>query len=394
MHPPSVAAEPGETFTVDIKVANVKNLYTYQFYLSWEPRLLNLTRITEGPFLNSEKTYKTSFNPRVYNTPDPFNVSGYVYVACTLLGEPATAAANGDGTLATIEFLVKEEGKTLLHLYKTKLLSHMMNEMPHVTEDGEYHFMYPTDIEINVQPLTIIDSSLLPGKDFDIDINIVKALDIYAWSLNLKWDPKLLSVSDIKEGSFLNQGYYKTNFTIHIDAEKGILYADCSLFEEPPESSASGNGTLMSITFHVKALGITVLDLYDTKIIGYGGIEVSHTTKDGYFKNLAGVEYPSAFAVSVQPSDIVNASLLPDSTFSINISIIQAVDIYAWSLKIKWDPVLLSVIDVKEGPFLNQGSYNTTFTYLDQEEGILYADCSLFEEPPESSASGNGTLMS
>jgi len=125
--PPVVSASSGENFTVDIKVADVKNLYTYQFRLSWEPSLLDVTDVTEGPFLNAEETYRTSFTPRIYNTPDPLGVSGYVYVACTLLGEPATAAASGNGTLATIEFLAKEEGNTSLHLYE---------EMPHGTEDG------------------------------------------------------------------------------------------------------------------------------------------------------------------------------------------------------------------------------------------------------------------
>ncbi|MEM2112003.1 MAG: CARDB domain-containing protein, partial [Candidatus Bathyarchaeia archaeon] len=48
----------------------------------------------------------------------------------------------------------------------------------------------------------------------------------------------------------------------------------------------------------------TVLDLYDTKIIGYGGIEVSHTTKDGYFKNLA--RDISIVSVEVS-SDVVKA---------------------------------------------------------------------------------------
>jgi len=136
VNPPIVAANPVENFTININVANVKNLYTYQFKLSWEPSLLDLTSVTEGPFLNAEGTYMTSFTSHIYNTPDPFGVSGYVYVACTLLAEPATAAASGNGTLATVEFQANKVGNTSLHLYDTQLINSLIVEMSHGTEDG------------------------------------------------------------------------------------------------------------------------------------------------------------------------------------------------------------------------------------------------------------------
>lgn len=153
--PPVVSASSGENFTVGVKVADVKNLYTYQFRLSWEPSLLDVTDVAEGPFLNTEGTYFTSFTAHKYNTPDPLGVSGYVYVACTLLGEPATAAASGNGTLATIEFLAKEEGNTSLHLYDTKLVNSLIEEMPHGTEDG-YSTIIPEIPSLFILPLFII----------------------------------------------------------------------------------------------------------------------------------------------------------------------------------------------------------------------------------------------
>jgi len=136
VNPPTVVAIPVENFTININVANVKNLYTYQFRLSWEPSLLNVTSVTEGPFLNAKGTYMTSFTQKIYNTPDPLGVSGYVYAACTLLAEPATAAASGNGTLVTVEFQANKAGNTSLHLHDTMLISPLLEEMPHGTEDG------------------------------------------------------------------------------------------------------------------------------------------------------------------------------------------------------------------------------------------------------------------
>jgi len=300
--PPIVSVGLGETFTVDVKVANVLNLYTYQFRLSWEPSLLDVTDVTEGPFLNAEGTYRTSFTPRIYNTPDPFGVSGYVYVACTLLGEPATAAASGKGTLVTLEFLVKEEGNTSLHLYDTKLISSLMVEMSHGTEDGYFQSLPPP--EIHVEPSSVVDVSLQPGNAFSINVTVIQAVEVYAWSLNMSWDPALLNVTNVEEGSFLNQGAYNTTFNKQILQEEGRFYANCSLFEEPPDVSASGNGTLISVTFLVEAVGSTVLGLYDAELLGYGGGELPHEKRDGYFDNSGLRRDVSIVSVEASPTTV------------------------------------------------------------------------------------------
>jgi hypothetical protein len=300
--PVIVSVGLGETFTVDVKVANVLNLYTYQFRLSWEPSLLDVTSVTEGPFLNAEGTYKTSFTPRIYNTPDPFGVSGYAFVACTLLGEPATAAASGRGTLATVEFLVKEEGNTSLHLYDTKLISSLMVEMSHGTEDGYFQSLPPP--EIHVKPSSVVDPSLQPGNAFSINVTVIQAVGVYAWNLNMSWDPAVLNVTNVEEGSFLNQSAYDTTFNKHILQEEGFLYANCSLFGEPPDVSASGNGTLITVTFLVEAVGNTVLDLYDTKLLGYGGGELPHEAQDGYFDNSGVRRDVSIVSVEASPTAV------------------------------------------------------------------------------------------
>jgi len=299
--PPIVSVGLGETFTVEVKVADVLNLYAYQFRLSWEPSLLDVTSITEAPFLNAEGTYRTSFTPRIYNTPDPFGVSGYVYVACTLLGEPATAAASGKGTLATLEFLVKEEGSTSLHLYDTKLISSLMVEMSHGTEDGYFQSLPPP--EIHVEPSSVVDASLQPGSAFSINVTVIQAVEVYAWSLNMSWDPAVLNVTDVEEGSFLNQGAYNTTFNKQI-LQEGRFYANCSLFEEPPDVSSSGNGTLISVTFLVEAVGSTVLGLYDAELLGYGGRELPHEVQDGYFDNSGVRRDVSIVSVEASPTTV------------------------------------------------------------------------------------------
>jgi len=284
VNPARSTAKPGEGFTINLKIAGVKDLYSYEVYLRWDPKMLNVVKVTEGPFLNAEKNYQTFFQPKTN-----FPTAGHLYVVCTLQGEPPTAAATGDGILASVDFEVLNSGKSTLELYGTKLVDYEHAgvpeyTMPHTTEDG--FFKYPVS-KIRVDPPSITDPSLLPGNTFNINISISEAEEIYAWSLNMSWDPALLNITEIKEGPFLNGNEdYNTTFTPDINQEGGYVYVNCTLSDEPANASASDNGTLALITFLVEGRGGTALHFVDAILLDYEGVEVLSLTEDGYFSSL------------------------------------------------------------------------------------------------------------
>lgn len=295
--PMIVTVDPGETFSVDIKIDNVKHLYNYEFRLQWEPAVLDVTSVTEGPFLNADDTYSTFFVKK-----ENFPSIGHLYVVCTLMGEPRTATASGSGTLATVKFLVKEEGNSSLHLYEPLLEDYDGNKMPHTTEDGYFQSLPPS--QILVDPPSIIDPSLVPGSIFNVNISVVQAAEVYSWSLNMKWEPTLLNVTEGEEGPFLNQeGAYNTTFNFQIDQEEGNLYANGSLVDS--DIWASGNGTLIIITFLAEAVGISALDLFDTLLVNYQGDEVLHFARSGYFENArTRIRDVAVLSVVVSPEEV------------------------------------------------------------------------------------------
>ncbi len=290
-------ANPGETFTVHVKIANVEDLWDYEFRLKWDPALLDVTRVTEGSFLNAEEFYETFFVKK-----EDFPSIGHLYVVCTLLGEPVSAAASGDGTLATVEFQVLDAGNCTLDLYGTLLEEPPPEQLriQHTAEDG--FFKYPLS-EVCVDPPSIIDPSLIRGDTFNVSINITMAVEVYAWRFNMSWDPTLLNVTESKEGTFLNQeGAYNTSFVTKISQEEGYLYANCTLLGEAPEASASGNGTLIIVTLMVETKGATVLHISEATLMNYEGAEISALTKDGYFSNILGDV--AIISVSVSPNTV------------------------------------------------------------------------------------------
>lgn len=90
----------------------------------------------------------------------------------------------------------------------------------------------------------------------------------------------------------------------------------------------------------------------------------------------------------------------PGGVFVINIAIADVLDMYAWGLKLSWDPHTLTVTDVVEGPFLQPGGDTFFASVVDNVWGTLDVGCTLLGVPwvpPEEGGaypqSGSGILM-
>ena len=129
VNPPDTIAVPGSAFTVNIDIADVEDLYGYGFKLGWSPiPLLQVINVEYGGFLG-ELMDPSQFVATV------FPLQGYVDVGCALLG--AVPGVSGDGTLATITFLVKQDGSGVLDLYDTGLLNSQQQPItPIIEQDG------------------------------------------------------------------------------------------------------------------------------------------------------------------------------------------------------------------------------------------------------------------
>jgi hypothetical protein len=123
----------GETFAVNVTVANATDLYAWSFQICYKSEILNASRWTLGSFFESP----SAVNITAIWT-DNFNEThGLIQIDFTFLGKVPTF--NGTTTLATVYFMVKSYGFTSLHLQNTLLLDDSQpfpQEMPHTTADG------------------------------------------------------------------------------------------------------------------------------------------------------------------------------------------------------------------------------------------------------------------
>jgi len=108
LEPANLTLTPSEDFTVELKTTSITNLKGYSVTLSYDPTLISLQEVTEGPFL-SEKG-KTFF----YTKED----QGTILIDNALLG--TDLAISGEGTLATLSFTCLKAGSTGIEFSLTK----------------------------------------------------------------------------------------------------------------------------------------------------------------------------------------------------------------------------------------------------------------------------------
>jgi len=154
------------------------------------------------------------------------------------------------------------------------------------------------DPTIFIDPPTIIDMEKNAGTRFSIKINVTDpgnpdgfVYGVHSWDLKIRYNPVLLytNLSLVEEGPFLKS----SGVTIFVKAQgSDYLQLGCTLGSN--YDWADGKGALATVTFIVKGLGETTLDLYDTMLNDVNGGAIYHVSQDGYFRNVAEGVAPKA----------------------------------------------------------------------------------------------------
>jgi 5-hydroxyisourate hydrolase-like protein (transthyretin family) len=104
-----------ESFSVNLTVTGVINLYACEISLYYDPSMLNGTGVVEGPFLKSQGvTFFTRSLDDNYNA-----TNGRVLVADSVLGD--VPGVSGSGVIATVTFQSRQLGVSSLTLGEPKL---------------------------------------------------------------------------------------------------------------------------------------------------------------------------------------------------------------------------------------------------------------------------------
>ena len=148
--PPLERAAVGETFAVQINVADVVDLYSFAFDLAYNPNVLKIQSITEGEFL------KRGGGNTFFSSGEPNEAQGKQNNIVSTRFSPTNTGESGNGTLADVTFQVIGSGESGINMSGVQLFNSIVEEIIPVVEDGLFD---------NVPPDSATDFEASDGED-------------------------------------------------------------------------------------------------------------------------------------------------------------------------------------------------------------------------------------
>ena len=169
--PPTTAADLNASFSINIAILNVFDLYAYEFRVGFDKNVLTSIYALEGSFLmnNLGAPHGTHFSYQLFDD--------YVYVACVTIGSGEDVyGASGSGTLAILEFAVEAPGASNLDIYDSLLLDYYGGgaPIPHTAYDGYFETeSAPSDVhDVAVTDVYVSPTSVEAGQYVAVNVTV------------------------------------------------------------------------------------------------------------------------------------------------------------------------------------------------------------------------------
>lgn len=350
--PPAVvnqALVPGTTFNISIKVDDIPvdpGVVGVQFNLSWNPSIINATSMEEVFFHSTMPPDEVESNlwKIKHVIAASYVLYGYTYQDINRAINMSYGPVSGNQTIAKITMRVNGIGKCALHLEKVVLGDPEGIALPIDVFDGFFsNTPSPPPALLYVDPPSISNVNLTPCNNFTVNVNIMNASGIYGLEFKLSFNATMLQVNSVTKGSFIPPS---STPTIQIDNTAGFITFNVSV-----SSSLDGDGTLAEVDFHVESLGDTALHIYDVQLVDNFGEALPYATSDGSFNNVLLAK------IAVDPAMVIDPTLVPPATFTINVTIAEVRDLYAYAFNLTFDPSILICLQVQIHDVLNEAYY-------------------------------------
>ena len=367
----------GTRFNATVWVYDTANLFAHQVYLTVDDTLLNITRAWLPTWDPDYVFYgQTSIRPTpAFYDINSNNVFEAVKVGDTLLiGTPFT----GSGLLAIIEFEIiytPETGERTTELSidnaDTYLLDSDLIEMSTAKTSGYYEIIGAPappipPATLYVDPSRIVDPTLTPCKSFSVDVKIVNATNVYSLGFKLGYDPTVITVENATAGDF----FPAESYSITVDNSAGVLTVSAQL--SPSESPRSGNGTLVTVFFHVEEIGATSIEMFDTELRDEEGVSLSHDAESGFFSNVFMAK------IYIEPEELISPELMPSYIFSVDVMIDDVENLSRYEFTLRYNTKMLTCIGIYVHPVLNQSEF-TTAMQINDMEGWIWLNVTFYE---------------
>ena len=178
VEPEELSGSVGETVKANITVYNVVDLYGIEINVTWNPEILQPTRV------QYQIPWKKSFE--LQNVTGP----GWYALAVAGLTQPPDPYT-GNYTFVSITYKVLKIGTTKIDFETSKLSDISANPIPHAVVIATFSNIETT---IKFEPSSIVDASLVPGTKINVTLCIEKVFNLTEFNIRIIY-PEFLNFS-------------------------------------------------------------------------------------------------------------------------------------------------------------------------------------------------------
>jgi hypothetical protein len=137
---------------------------------------------------------------------------------------------------------------------------------------------------LGVSPAAFDVSEAQIGGIIQLNITVANVTNLWGWKVRVNWNPQVLNLSQIQEGSFLkNAGstlFVWPGLSSPTINEGYMPEVTCGLFTA---TGTNGSGILATFSFKVLTSGVSAVSMNETQLLEPGSPhqEISHTVVDG-----------------------------------------------------------------------------------------------------------------
>ncbi len=340
-----------QSFTVDIEVGNVNNLFAFAAELHYDQDILYPVSFIEGSVLNEGGTVNTFFSHHHVHDQGKI-ILGVSRLDNSLPGVDVTAPE----TMLTIVFQAIGAGTSNLTLENTGLIAPDGSSTYNATIHNGSVLVTQTlqSVSVFVNPNNFIGE---PNDTFEMDILLGAVNDLMAIAVTVNYDPQVVTLLTVTEGDFMNEhGTTPTSFMKQINNNTGECLIGLTRLTNPP-SGLSSNSNNTVVTLHLKAnnAGSSQITLSEAGLINPDGISVFQpVVSHGQVQVML---EPDHAELSFAPA---SHSVMIQHPFESMLMLNDVQDLYAVAFDINYNPSVVSIVEIEEGELLSEGGITET----------------------------------
>jgi hypothetical protein len=301
--PPTAPNYPLGYVLINITVHDVTNLAAWQLNITWDHTLLEIANkaLNADMYVPADNVFG-AYADLVSND----ITSSSAFFAVGLKISAPFSSITGSGTLCQVKFNVTKapaENQTLncnLHLVQaneysiyTMLVDSNANEIPCTLEDGYYEYSWPPPppppppsegAVMAIKPPEIINSSLTPPATIQYNVTIKNVRDMYGYAFKINYDPAILGCISLQFVDILGETNYIPQFSV--DNTHGLVTVNVTYIPPATPITTEEEVSAAIITYRVRGIGATLIDLNDTSLTDSLGRPIPHDSRDGLFANI------------------------------------------------------------------------------------------------------------